>query len=350
MRQPVLHVLKHQWRIVVLGLATPVMAIGAVLMRSGDPTPQEVATRPVGSRSAAPAGPRSTSSVLVFGQGDAPAAPDAPTSEVGSTVDTAAPTGSEPADQGSTTPRSTGTRSTGTRSTGTRSTGRQSTVTRSGASGSQSKGSSIAASGSAPGNPGGTGSPDPGSPSGATVLLADDFSAGDTGAWVVRSAGGGSVDFGGALHLAPAPAGASESNRAWVSSRDAVGDFDLSATITTTGQLRTDGPPADDETARVLVHSVDGGDGYVVVLGLSGCRLEQVSVGSPTVLDSGSTGMGLGESTQVRVRQVGGQIDVWLGSTHALSFHDSSPVSWGPVGFGSIDSTVTVDDVVVDGA
>ena len=363
--------IRGQWPIFALGLATPVLAVGALLVQSDrGADSQEVSTSQAmlphlaSGASSSPGAPTQQYRPLdpIETTTTVAAAPtDGATAEPTTTAGTTASTGSS---KGSTSKAGSARKTTTTLKKAAKgsTSGAGSSSSGGSSSGGSSSGSGSGSGGSPSGGSGGSGSGGTGGGGGTTTtapvgppaaLLSDDFGSwsgagfhtGDAiGAWRVRSDGGGQVTGSGRMTLVPL-ADDNSSNSAWVTTASAFGDLDLRADVTTTAQLHSS--PSDDDAARVVFHGATGSDAYVLVLGTTSSRLDRVIGGNAVTLDSSGLGVGVGTTAAVRVLMVGSHIDVWIGFSHVLSVVDSSPRGAGPLGFGAVDANVDVDNVVV---
>ncbi len=330
-----------QWPIVILGLATPALALTALVVRPGaDGGPvSEVVSGEVQfeSREGVPT-TRPTGGIQTIVITTTTAAPV-------ETVPTTAP----PAAKQSPDPSGGGTPSTTSRrpSSGTKTTAKSTTKPRTtttvrpgtGAGSGASSGGSSGATGG--GGGGGSGAPAPFTESFSSVGAGPWSSGATFGAWIARSLGGGQVTTPGSLRLSPAAASGGSTRTTSASTTQTWANVDVEATITNMDQTRSDEPAGDDESARLVVRGDAPGEGATLVLGLSGWRLEA----GGDVVASGGAGAPLGAAVRVRLRVSGTTAEVWIGGTKVGTAGVGS--GSGSVTFAGVDAQVNVDDVVI---
>ena len=160
-----------------------------------------------------------------------------------------------------------------------------------------------------------------------------------------------------------------ETHGSLVTSTDTFGDIDLTVRLKTVRQLRTP-VPNPWETAWVLWNFTDDHHFYYLALKTNGWELVKedpaplvAGAGGcewPTYVNckypgaqrylvtSSSPRFNVGAWHDVRVRQVGGTIDIWANGQHLTTFVDTdSPYRSGRVGLYNEDADVRFDDVVV---
>lgn len=173
-----------------------------------------------------------------------------------------------------------------------------------------------------------------------------------------------------ALAQAPqASTSVDETHGSLVTSRQSFGDIDFTARLKTVRQLRTP-VPNPWETAWVLWNFTDDHHFYYLALKTNGWELVKEDPAPlvpgaggcewPTYLNCKYPGaqrylvtsttptFGVGSWHDVRVRQVGGTIDIWANGQHLTTFVDNdAPYRSGKIGLYNEDADVRFDDVVV---
>jgi len=326
-----------QWPIVILGLATPLLALTALVVRPGaDGGPvSEVVSGEVqfesrsGASTTQPSGGIQT--IVITTTTAAPV----------ETVPTTAPvveTTVEPSGGGGP-PTTSPKKPTATMKSTAKSTAKPRTATTVRPSAGTGSGSSGPTGGG--GSTGGGGAVAPFTESFATVG-AGPWAAGATfGGWIARNLGSGQVTTPGSLRLSPAAASGGATRTASASTTQTWANVDVEATIINMDQTRSDEPAGDDESARLVVRGDAPGEGATLVLGLSGWRLEA----GGDVVASGGAGTPLGMAVRVRLRVSGTTAEVWIGGAKVGTAGVGS--GSGSVTFAGVDAQVNVDDVVI---
>lgn len=359
---------RGQLPIVALGLATPLLALTALVVRPGGEPRREVVTV-ASDRAPTPTPvPRSgpTTSVvsltppssggLPTGDGGSSAGND---SSAGSATDGVDPRPSRPddADRASsrTAPTSKRTTSTKPSSPGSVGTGGTSTAG-SGGSGTGSGGSGSGSGGSSGGGGGssGSGGPTTTAPP-SNVVFADAMSytgswtAGQVfGPWTVRTDGGGGVSgSGGTVTLQPAVPDAGERNSVIVTAGN-FADLDLTVVLSTVSVLPNGGGPTD--VAGIVWHYVDSTRHYLFRAGPGGWAVVLVDPGEAggrrNLAEGSSPAPGLGANVTVRIRQVGPTISAYVGGTLVAVVNDATH-SAGAIGLIATNSVGRFDQVTV---
>lgn len=345
---------RGQLPIVALGLATPLLALTALVVRPGSESRREVVTV-ASDRTPTPTpvprtGPTTTFLPL------APEAPEVPTS--GGPPETLPAEGSEPTPSRSGEVRPKGTAPTTKKTTSTTPTpggSKTGGTTSSGSSGSGTGGGS-GGGGSGGGSSGGTGggsSTTTAPPS--NIVFSDAMSYNGSwssgagfGPWTVRSDGGGEVTgSGGAVVATPAAPGPGEKNTAIVTTGN-FGDLDLTVVLSTVTVLPGGGGSGD--AASILWHYADSARHYAFRVGPGGWAVVLVDPGEAggrrNLAEGSSPSAGVGSNVTVRVRQVGSTISAYVGGSLVAVVNDSSH-SAGAIGLAATNASGRFDQVTV---
>lgn len=191
----------------------------------------------------------------------------------------------------------------------------------------------------------------------------DDFEQGSWaegevhGAWTTVFDGYGEVavvgtDSGQGLSLSPmVSTRPEETHAALVATTGTFSDVEIEATITTVAQLRQ-GEPNVWETGWLLWSYTGNTSFYYVALKTNGWEVGKADPAYPGaqrfIADGRDLTFAVGQATDVRVRQVGATIALWIDGDLIGSWVDSeAPLSGGAVALYTEDAEVLFDDVLV---
>ena len=165
----------------------------------------------------------------------------------------------------------------------------------------------------------------------------------------------GVVDVDGDPALVLRPLGATvpdATHAALVVTEDSFGDLEIEATTRTTAQLREGSEPNAWEVGWLVWDYSDNDHFYYVIPKPNGWELgkrDPAYPGGQRFLATGeSMSFPIGVHMEVRVRQRGAVINVWVDDVHLVEFTDTErPYSSGQVGLYTEDAAVLWDDVAV---
>lgn len=158
----------------------------------------------------------------------------------------------------------------------------------------------------------------------------------------------------GTIELSPRPARAPEETHAGlVVSVTEFGDVDFSTDVRTLEQTRV-GPPNPWEVGWIVWHYDDHRRFYYFALKPNGWELGKVDPAYPggqRFLRTGGAPADDGETRQVRVRQLGAVMQVWVDGEHVVTFSDTEdPYLRGAVGVYSEDARVEFSNLLAEPA
>lgn len=348
---------------VVLGLATPLLAVGAYLITSGSQQRhQTIAVHSAHSPTPTPAPQTTTTTPFTVLH---PADPSASSDDASSTeADTSGDdalgetsASSAPGAWGVPLSRTSTTAAGRSRAKPSDSTAAAPTTSSGGAAGTGGSGGGTAAGGgsgstggstptTAPGSGGGGGGTAPTTTVPSNIVFSDPMNyagawglGGGFGQWSVTQADGAVSGTGSRVELA-----APGNGRSVVTARN-FGNLDLSVRLESVAQ------GGGSATGWVLWHYTDDTHYLAAYIGTAGWGIvlvDPAQTGGVRVLAQGSgRTLAVGASVTLRVRQVGTAISVWAdGSLLASPNDEEAPVA-GAIGLASVGATTRFDDVVV---